>query len=161
MDVLKDVPNYEHLILCISKSNNKDLLAFYWDPLKSEADVYWVLRDGTTGAFRAMEEVSLMHKMAIQFHVRPDSSGRLEVSFSIPINTKYTLFLVQMPPGSERKFSIVFQHESKKIFTLNEIFVSLDVLEKTQCFCRCRSTLDQSELVEVVDVDLGILKAFM
>jgi hypothetical protein len=161
MEALKGVPNYEHLILCISKSNNKDLLAFYWDPLRSETDVYWILRDKETGAFKEMEEVSMIHKLAIQFHVRPDASGRLEVSFSIPINTKYTLYLVQMPPNSDRKFSIMFQHESKKIYTLNEIFVNLDVLEKTQCFCRCKCTLDQSEFVEIVDVDLGVLKAFM
>lgn len=155
MDIARLLPNSENLVLAVSKSKNRHVLAFYWNG--TGIDAKWILV--YDGSEPTAEPVSYLQSLALGLQLSEDALGRLKVSFALELADKRHLFLVATE-DSDRKYSIIFDDAVRGLCVLEEIYVQFGDSFEVNCICKCKQE-DGTTFCDVVAANLGPFAQFM
>ena len=151
MDIVRAFPDYENVVLAITKSTNKHILIFYWTG--SEVSIRWILRHENEEP--KAQEASMLHKFALGIQLVETAEGPLEIKFSLPMNDDRKLYFVSTS-GGPTKYAIIF-HGPKGPAQLSEIYMDLSNMAQSSCVCRCIDLGTKTEFVERKVIDMGPL----
>jgi len=155
MDLANLMPNSENLVLAVSKSKNRHVLAFYWNG--NGIDAKWILVYDNSEP--VIEPVSYFQSLALGLNLAEDPLGRLKVSFALELADKRELFLVSTE-DLQRKYSIIFDDAVKGLCVLEEIYVQFGESLEVNCICKCKQE-DGTIFTDIVPANLGPFAQFM
>lgn len=149
--------NGDTAVMAITNSKNPHILAFSWDG--TEIKGRWICRDKATRQITHVEDLSMLHRAAMDMQLVETDGGSLKVQSAMKFDRD--LYFTSTP-NNDTLFSVVFHDARGFVAQLKEIFVDFgEGGPQKRCLARCARLDTRQEFVEEVAVDMGVLANFL
>lgn len=147
MEVAKSFQGSDTAVMAITHSRSNNVIGFFWNDY--EIVPKWIIR---SAAETYVEDMNILHKMAMEMSVKEDERGLLEVKFGL-LDRK--LFLADTGKG----YSLVFLDNGKHAI-LKEIYVDLSNPAESSCICLCER-VGGERFTHTITLNLSFMESFM